>query len=130
MANATRSRKSTQQGTRRGRPPKQAGKQAAQPARSTREEQRRVRSATVNLPFVTAQFRVPEVHVPRQQDLASAADAVRSRLPSREQALFYGGLTAGAAFAIIDWPVALAVGVGHALVTRSRGKQESGASSK
>lgn len=79
---------------------------------------------TVDLPFVTAQFHTPEIHLPTQKDLTSAADSVRSQLPSRSHAVFYGGLALGAAFSVIEWPVALAIGVGTALVSRS-GEQES-----
>ena len=74
--------------------------------------------ATVELPFVTAQFHAPDVHVPGREDLTSAANSVRSQLPSRDHALFYGALGLSAAFAVIDWPVALAIGVGTALVSR------------
>ena len=35
------------------------------------------------------------------------------RLPSREDTVFLGGLVALAAFGIIEWPVALVLGVGH-----------------
>jgi hypothetical protein len=120
MATKTSSTRTTQQGPRRrGRPPKQAAKQSTQATR--KPEAAQTHSATVDLPFVTAKFTVPEVHMPRQEDFASAAEAVRAQLPSRDHALFYGGLTAGAVLSIIDWPVALAIGVGHALVTRSRG---------
>lgn len=76
-------------------------------------------ATTVELPFVTAQFHTPEIHLPTGQDLTSAARTVREQLPSREQGLFYGGLAVSAAFAVIDWPVAMAIGVGHALLSRS-----------
>lgn len=76
-------------------------------------------ATTVELPFVTAQFHTPEIHLPTGKDLTSAAQTVREQLPSREQGLFYGGLAVSAAFAVIDWPVAMAIGVGHALLSRS-----------
>ncbi|MBA8824789.1 hypothetical protein FHX42_002136 [Saccharopolyspora lacisalsi] len=87
------------------------------------------RATTVDLPFVTAQFRIPEMRLPSGEDFNSAADSVRSQLPSREDSMFYGGLAAGAAFALIDWPVALAIGVGHAMLSRGTRPQESGSSS-
>lgn len=80
---------------------------------------------TVELPFVTARFHAPEMHLPTGQDFASAAETVRAQLPSPEQGLFYGGLAVSAALAVIDWPVALAIGVGHALVSRSMHQHES-----
>lgn len=85
----------------------------------------RTHEATVELPFVTAQFHAPDVHVPGREDLSSAANAVRSQLPSRDHALFYGALGLSAAFAMIDWPVALAIGVGTALVSRGSAQQAS-----
>ena len=39
-------------------------------------------------------------------------------LPSPETALYYGGIAALVAAELIDWPVALAVVVGHELLTR------------
>ena len=66
----------------------------------------RARTATVRLPFVTAQFRVPEV------DVGSAVRVVRSSLPSPQRAAYYGGLAALAAFSVIDWPVAAVIGIG------------------
>jgi hypothetical protein len=76
------------------------------------------RSATLNLPFVTAQFRAPSLHMPGRQDLGNAARGARSMLPSGKSMLFYGGLAATAALGAIEWPVAAAIGVGSALASR------------
>ncbi|TWF80353.1 hypothetical protein FHX44_116296 [Pseudonocardia hierapolitana] len=80
------------------------------------------RSATVNLPFVTAQFRMPDLRTPTREDLQAAARGVRSLLPSqppsRKSMLFYGGLAATAAAGVIEWPVATAIGIGSALASR------------
>jgi hypothetical protein len=70
------------------------------------------RTATVRLPFVTAQFRAPWV------DVGSAVRVVRSSLPTPRRALYYGGLAALAAFSVIDWPVAAAIGVGTEIARR------------
>lgn len=76
-------------------------------------------STTVELPFVTARFHIPDIQLPTsRQDLSSITESVRTQLPSREHSLFYGGLALGTAFAFIEWPVALAIGVGHALLNR------------
>jgi xanthosine utilization system XapX-like protein len=40
----------------------------------------------------------------------------RVRLPRPEQLAFYGALGALAAVEIIEWPIALVLGVGHALM--------------
>lgn len=76
------------------------------------------RTATLNLPFVTAQFRMPDLHVPSRDELGSAARGARSALPSRSSVLFYGGLAVTAAVGAIEWPVAAAIGVGSALASR------------
>jgi hypothetical protein len=39
----------------------------------------------------------------------------RVRIPRPEQLAYYGALAALAAVEIIDWPIALAIGAGHAL---------------
>jgi hypothetical protein len=66
----------------------------------------RAQTATVRLPFVTAQFRVPEI------DVGSAVRAVRSSLSTPQRVVYYGGLVALAAFSVIDWPVAAVIGIG------------------
>lgn len=112
---------STQQANTRQANTQQANTQQAstQRARDTQQGHDGDHGATVDLPFVTAHFHVPEIHLPTStQDFSSAADSVRAQLPSREHSLFYGGLALGTAFAFIEWPVALAIGVGHALLNR------------
>jgi hypothetical protein len=76
------------------------------------------RSATVNLPFVTAQFRVPDVHPPSLEELGWAVDGARSILPSGKSMMFFGGLAATAIAGVIEWPVAAAIGVGTALASK------------
>jgi len=88
-------------------------------------QQPSARTATVNLPFVTATFRRPDIHlpqirVPNRQQALSAAQAVQSYLPSPRQAAYFGGLAALAAFEVLEWPVALAIGAGTALMGRSQ----------
>jgi hypothetical protein len=82
------------------------------------------RSATLNLPFVTAQFRAPEVHLPSRDELAGVARGARSWLPSKGPALFYGGLAVTAVIGAIEWPVAAAIGVGTALASRGAANPE------
>ena len=76
------------------------------------------RSATVNLPFVTAQFRAPDLRAPTRKDLNAAARGARSMAPSGKSLLFYGGLAATAVAGVIEWPVAVAIGVGTALANQ------------
>jgi hypothetical protein len=86
-----------------------------QPAEGRFEGQR---SATVNLPFMTAQFRAPNLHTPTREDLDAAARGARSMLPSGKSLLFYGGLAATAVAGVIEWPVAAAIGIGSAMASR------------
>jgi hypothetical protein len=76
------------------------------------------RTATLDLPFVTAQFRAPDLHVPSREELGEAVRGAQSMLPSRSSMLFYGGLAVTAALGAIEWPVAAAIGVGSALASR------------
>lgn len=99
---------------------------SAKPSGTT--EQRSPRTVTVELPFVTATFRRPEINlpavrVPNRQEVRFAAHTVQSYLPAPRQAVYYGGLAALAAFEVIEWPVALAIGAGSALMGRSERRQ-------
>ncbi len=82
------------------------------PAERTSSGSHHPRTATVNLPFVTAQFRKPEI------SFGSAAGTVRSWLPTPQRAVYYGGLAALAAFSVIEWPVAAVIGVGTEIARR------------
>jgi hypothetical protein len=44
------------------------------------------------------------------------------RLPGPDQLAFYGGIGALAVFGVIDWPVAVVLGVGHFLAEDHRHK--------
>lgn len=52
------------------------------------------------------------------QSANSAVSAAREQMPSREHAIFYGALGGAAVLSVIEWPVALAIGVGAALVSK------------
>lgn len=102
-------------------------------ARPKAKEPHRQRTATLKLPFVTAQFRVPEVHMPRPrmphppvsgQEIKDMAGAVVSVLPPPDRLAYYAGLGALAAFEVIDWPVAAAIGVGTVVAQRVRSGKE------
>ncbi|MGI8313295.1 hypothetical protein [Saccharopolyspora hattusasensis] len=117
MPTTTSSSTSTSSGSQRTR---------RQPATQPATKPSRARGGTaITLPYVTAELHTTKVQLPGLQgmpgrkELASAVETVRRQLPSRDQALFYGGLTAAAAFSLIEWPVAAAIGIGNALVQRS-----------
>ena len=91
-----------------------------------RQETHHRRTATVNLPFVTAEFRAPDIHLPSlpvrapdRSDLSGAVSAIRSHLPSPEQAVYYAGLGLLGVLELIEWPIVLAIGVGTAVAQRA-----------
>jgi hypothetical protein len=46
----------------------------------------------------------------------------RVRIPRPDQLAYYGALAGLAALEIVDWPIALVVGAGHALASNQRNK--------
>ena len=75
------------------------------------------RTAHVNLPLMSAEFRAPQIPKPGQ--LVQAAGSATSLLPPRDRLLYYGGLGTAALLGVIEWPVAIAIGAGIAIVQRS-----------
>jgi hypothetical protein len=76
------------------------------------------RTAHVDLPLMSAEFRAPQIPKPGQ--LVQAAGAATSLLPSRDRLLYYGGLGTAAVLGVIEWPVAIAIGAGVAIAKRSQ----------
>jgi hypothetical protein len=75
----------------------------------------------IPVPFTGVRIPVPNVPLPRvplpsQHDVIVGAvhvsNVVRENRPSADQLLYYGGLGALAAFGVVDWPVAAAIGAG------------------
>jgi hypothetical protein len=75
------------------------------------------RTARVDLPLMSAEFRAPQMPKPGQ--LVQAAGAATSFLPPRDRLLYYGGLGTAAVLGVIEWPVAIAIGAGIAIMERS-----------
>ncbi|WP_190813286.1 hypothetical protein [Saccharopolyspora pogona] len=73
----------------------------------------------MKLPFVTAEFRRPEMHIPGQENVAGVVNTVRKNLPPPGQLAYYGVLGALAALSLIEWPVAAAIGVGTVVAQRA-----------
>jgi hypothetical protein len=66
---------------------------------------------------------VPEIHTKRVSvpaNIGQAGRTVTGQLRPSGRLVFYGGLAAVAAFGIIDWPVAAAIGIGTVIARRSR----------
>jgi hypothetical protein len=121
--------------TRRGQSPaRSTTRQRGEQTETTTQRGRSAHTATVKLPFVTAQFRRPDVHLPDRDDLAGAVNTVREtvweNLPSREQMAYYGGLGLLAVFAVIEWPVAAAIGVGTLVAQRANERSSRSGSSR
>jgi hypothetical protein len=72
------------------------------------------RTAHVNLPLMSAEFRAPK---PGQ--LVHAAGSATSWLPPPDRLLYYGGLGTAAVLGVIEWPVAIAIGAGIAIMQRA-----------
>lgn len=102
---------------------------------TTSRTERAPRTATLRLPFVTAEFRAPDVRLPRlprpslpaprmpdRDEIAAVARTAGTYLPSPRKTAYVGGLAVLAAFEIIEWPVALAIGVGTAVIGRDSGE--------
>lgn len=105
---------------------------ASETRESTSAQRSRRTGPSIPVPYVTAQLHTRRIELPALpagEQLNSAVESVRANLPSREQALFYGGLAASAAFSLIEWPVAVAIGVGGALIQRMARQQADPASS-
>jgi hypothetical protein len=118
---------------------------AAQPDAATGGAQGR--TATVNLPFVTAQLRVPQLRAPHisaphipaprirapqlpalprphrpavgRREIGDAARGAASLLPPPRELVFYTGLGALGALGLVEWPVAAAIGAGTMIARRS-----------
>ncbi len=73
---------------------------------------------TVHLPYVTAEFHRPDVHIPSGKEISDTVDAAW-RSVSREQVGYLAGLGVLAALSVIEWPVATAIGVGMVVVQRA-----------
>lgn len=104
------------------------------------KKQSRPRTATVTLPFVTAEFRAPDMHVPRPsldsvplvnrmsrphlpeaagRQIQDAGRAVGSLLPERKEAALFAGLAVATVAGALEWPVAVAVAVGTDIARRA-----------
>jgi hypothetical protein len=80
------------------------------------------RTAHLELPGMSAEFRAPQLRrpsVPSPRELLRVAGSASTFLPPPEQLLYYTGLGAAAVMGVIEWPVAIAVGAGVAVAQRS-----------
>jgi hypothetical protein len=76
---------------------------------------------TLPVPVVTPHMKVVHVPAPGMPDVAGAGRSLASHLPPRDQLAYYGGLGVMAAFGMLSWPAAAAIGVGIAIARHARG---------
>ena len=76
-------------------------------------------SVTVKMPLLTVQVRAPHVPRMRPRAVGHAVSTAQSSLPPAERMAYYAGLGALAAFGVIEWPVAAAIGAGTILAKRT-----------
>ncbi len=76
----------------------------------------------LDTPVVSVHIHRPHLHLPRMTTAPAerAVRAARSALPAPSRLVYYGGLGAMAALGAIEWPVAIAIGVGTAIGQRVR----------
>ncbi|MEV6904003.1 hypothetical protein [Amycolatopsis sp. NPDC051372] len=91
----------------------------------TGETQEQSRTAKVKLPFGLPELHAPDVRMPRvpkqaRHEMSAALDTARSFLPPPRQLVYYGALGVLTAVELIEWPVAIAIGVGTAVAGRGR----------
>lgn len=95
------------------------------PAGRRKNEKQAESGPNVDLPFGTGTVHAPDLPGMRPRNVIAA---MRSLLPSPREAAYYGGLALLAALEVIEWPVAVAIGAGAAVL--GRGHRESGAGEK
>ena len=89
------------------RPARPAARAAARPARATARPARA--TARPAQRAVTKAIEKEAGHIVLPYGIGPV------RVPSPDRLAFYGGIAALALFGIVDWPVALVIGVGHLL---------------
>ncbi|QIZ35815.1 hypothetical protein [Saccharopolyspora sp. ASAGF58] len=62
---------------------------------------------------------MPAVHIPSRDELAFAVNTARTCLPSPPRLAYYSGLGLLAVFDVLEWPVAVAIGIGAVVAQRA-----------
>ncbi|GAA2426472.1 hypothetical protein GCM10010191_43750 [Actinomadura vinacea] len=126
MAAAQQTGTGTRTAQRRGAQNRRTGTTRKAAAKEEGTAQKSRRTATVPVPVVTPHVTVHRVHLPAPprlpvsgREVADVGKAVTAYLPPRDRMVYYAGLGALAAFGVVDWPVALAIGVGVGIARRA-----------
>lgn len=100
-------------------PTKSTGTKASEKTAQTTTEDRPDLLA-LDTPVVSVRVHRPRLRLPRMttEPAERAARAAKSALPPPSRLAYYGGLGAAAALGAIEWPVAVAIGVGTAIGQR------------
>lgn len=125
----TTRQKTTSGRTTRGRSTSARGRQARTTGETTTAARTTAdRGATVPVPVVTPHVKVYRFHVPTMGAayVRDAGRTIATHTPPPERLAFYGGLGLAAAFGVIEWPVAAAVGLGMVLARRALGPGRAG----
>ena len=125
----TRARKMTAPAEKATRRPERALRSGAEELETLRPEQRGG-GMTVRVPTLGMR----SVHLPAPHAVmtgavhgaAGVSDAVRDRLPDGRHILYYGGLGALAAFGVLSWPAAAAIGSGVWIAEHARSQRPTG----
>jgi len=103
--------------------PAKRGTKAGEEAQPTTEDRPAERDLlSLDTPVMSLRIHRPHLRLPRMttEPAGRAARAARSALPPPSRLAYYGGLGAAAALGAIEWPVAVAIGVGTAIGQRVR----------
>ncbi|MGW4487455.1 hypothetical protein ACWEOE_26860 [Amycolatopsis sp. NPDC004368] len=80
------------------------------------------RTVKISLPFAP-DFQLPRVQMPARNEISAALDTARSYLPPPRQMIYFGALGVLTAVELIEWPVAVAIGVGTTVAGRVGGSR-------
>ncbi|MEY9214117.1 hypothetical protein NI17_021375 [Thermobifida halotolerans] len=87
----------------------------------------------ITVPVVAPEFKVHRIRIPvpgmpkvNKEEVSTAGRTAADYLPPKDQFAYYAGLGALAAFGVIEWPVAAAIGVGTAIARRPQQTDEHG----
>jgi hypothetical protein len=84
----------------------------------------RPQKRALTVPVLNVNLPVPEIHIPNPQPIAApaawVAQTALTRLPRKDQLLYYGGLGLLGLAGVVEWPVAAVAAAGVWIATRSQ----------
>ncbi len=76
------------------------------------------------MPRMLGMRRMSREPTPRGQEMNRAVETARTFLPPPDRLAYYSGLTLLAAFGLVEWPIAAAIGAGTVIATRACSRQQ------